>query len=265
MHDETRLCQRSLSMLVLAVTLVLGQPAFGCWNADPSAPADSPSWWTLSDDIEPEELRRRCLDVEEHQLRYLEALQLDPSAELPPAIQDLVFFVDGSRTPELVPAWRAFSSFAGDLATWPDQARDGAVRELADRGVSLATILRVLELADQRNLRARMLSDELDPHFMRLEELSAKARQEGRYVDFRSAAKAGNVAALSAQTGVDPQVIELGLKARRSRPEEVSSVEAMVALRASVDPADWAALRKFLIERVAVGLRGIGFEKGAGQ
>ncbi len=266
MRFPSRTPYRDYPPIVAVLVLLYAQPALGCWNADYSATADSPAWWTLSDKITPEELRHQCLDTEEQQLRYLEAVQSGLAYDLPDMqLSELVFYVDGAATPELVPAWRAFVSFASAFDTWPDRSIEPQRRMLAARGLDDDSIEYVLWAAGWRNLRAKELEEEVGDDFTRLEELSAKAREAGRYAEFYAAATRRDAQALSAQTGAPAAEFERGLRARRRRHEEVYAVEAIVDLKEKLGDVGWEALRAFLLEQVAVTMQGVGFEAGVAR
>ncbi|MEM7052688.1 MAG: Ig-like domain-containing protein [Acidobacteriota bacterium] len=76
-------------------------------------PGDPRLWWTLSDEISSRELRDRCFDPSDHQLRYLEAVAVGAQRDLSDhELAGIDLFVDGERNPELVPLWVAFHVFS---------------------------------------------------------------------------------------------------------------------------------------------------------
>ena len=103
--------------IVLVLVAIHSSPLFGQAQPKPSPPPesteDSARWWTLTDEVTPQELHAIHEDVELHKERYQEAVRAGKQELLPKKQMDhLSFYIDGNSHPELFPMSWAFRTFA---------------------------------------------------------------------------------------------------------------------------------------------------------
>lgn len=199
-------------------------------------------WWTLSDEISPEELRAF------HQL------VLDKVKHLPVS----------ALTPELVPMWQAFDSFAlgfvgpsgprWQLAAPRRLAKYGLSREAA--GVVVAAVLRFLSTSDR--LQARLQDDQAAFVEIQRQALAALGRQA-----YTRALDARDTGLLALMTGHSPARVSELMGVWERDPVAECAASALSFLAAHLDDADWQRLRRFLLHEHACETSLIGGSRSA--
>lgn len=255
---------RPLRGLGLRMTLVLAVAAIAPLRAqwpEKVPPADSPAWWSLSPEVTPEELREAILDPMKVRARYQQAVARGIKEELPATrLEKLEYFVDGTLTPELVPAWEAYHVYAVNSHL---RAREESIvrKELLDYTMS----------AEGADATGQSIQD----HWERREALIAQIGHEQlKFVKILRLAKETLGADAYAETTAREDVEKLASIASLP-PDEVRrlaeawnrdigrevSIASLVELREHLPDSDWYALLNFLRAKVATGISGVEFRK----
>lgn len=218
-------------------------------------------WWTLSDSVSPADLRFRHTDPGTQVVRFenSEAMQQFTAASgiEPPAGDGITYYFNPAEEPEHTPLWLAFNALGHKFAFGADESR----RRLSKRGISragrLAIELHVLRYREESTRR----SDEL-------------AEDSMAFVDFmrKKLRKAPNTAARARMTeawhrgelnsrGFRHEGRRVGRKEleryhRAWMEVPLTSVASVVLpqLRSTLDDADWAKFREFLLAEVVPGI-----------
>lgn len=261
--------KQSCSLLVLTLGALLCLPAtltHAQWTADPP-PADSPYWWTLSDQITREELRAALQSREKNRARLRDAIALGVYPQIEETrIQEISVYIDGTLHPELFPLYDVFAAFAvgchpGEAATsWEEEARRGMARHgMSDEGIDYVVtaacnhIVKTVSLgkalgADQRSFAEKVLAP-LEARIGKKEARKAIDRQ-----DFDL---------LSQHSGLaQRQIADLHQAWRRDPIAEIGTA-SLVHLRASMDDEDWEALRQFFLSDLVPRMNLAYFAEGA--
>ncbi|MEM7482409.1 MAG: hypothetical protein AAF481_14635 [Acidobacteriota bacterium] len=241
-------------MVLLGLLLAVTGPAAGNWWEDPSHDAESSFWWTLTDRFTPDDLRAQLLDPAGDRARWEAAY--GRQAPPPASSSERMVFLDGSRTPELMPMWQAFNSFSHrrESSAWREWS-DGAAYRLKAYGFSDAAALLILDGADRVLMNELQLDADKQPTrdayqiFFRQVEKALGSEETRRAVlerdlDRLSAASrrpSGEISSL------------LDAVARGVRPS--ASLPVIEDLRTRLDPSEWQLLRSYLLREVAPGIR----------
>ena len=110
------------------------------FEADGLYPSCEALWWTLSDEVTPEELREAWRSVAASRSRYLAALGDGAAPEDREAVR---FFLSGALTPELVPMWMALAAFTEGMSEDPTST----LEILHNLGFDAETTERIRQLA----------------------------------------------------------------------------------------------------------------------
>ncbi len=228
----------------------------GAQPLDLDTPVDSPLWWTLTDEVSPQQLREAYRDPEANRQRFREAVAagLQPPAPKDPDLRYLDFYLQPRLNPELVPMWYAFASLSRNWL--PQEGRAAIASALAARGISAGGIERVLAVAAESAARLQRRYDEIGPlsrDFGRIrwaildhngwseeskrEVEAAVARDDASYFAERSGRSETEVASMLAATKDDFYYRV--------------PAEGTVQLNEELDPADWRGLRRYLFDRAA--------------
>ena len=246
-------------LLTFASFLVLASVAAGQWM-DKMPPANSPYWWTLTDELTPEELRSKVIDREANRRRYLAAIEVGavspPSAEM---LQDLRYFISGDFTPELFRLPETFDSFTGSFASredWPEEVR----KTLPEYGVSPEGRVAILAVVEPYNTKRDELVPEVGELATRFVEVMTLIERRSsrktlkkllRKKDFKEMAR---VAGMSA-----PEIRSLADAWSRDVVEEIC-FETLDTLKQELSQADWNAFRSYLLNEIAAGMLIVGFD-----
>lgn len=229
------------------VLLLLACPsAFGQYTENPP-PVDSPYWWTLTDEITPEELMHRLQDPEENRRRYREGMAKGQATKFPEAY--LAEHIVSVRTRELTPMWDAFDGFAlrfrGLGTAYPE-----AATELESAGVSRAGIETILGIAHQHLRQRDALREELGPKQRAFAEFLTEAK-EALGERYRPALESRDIAAFARISGrSEAEVADLMAAWERDPGVEVS-LESIQLLKLELAEEDWDRFRGFLLREVA--------------
>lgn len=241
-----------LLALGLLPALLAAQPL------DLTTPADSPLWWTLTDELSPQKLRQIYLDEVGHYQRYLEALEAGLTTPLPVELEGaLSFYHNTQQTPELTSMWEAFSVFAEAYVAGP-MGRDVS-EELTLRGVSPEGIGHILAIARRNLAEEQLLIEQVRDHqleFMKLkeqllEDLGDSPESRRR---IRSALERRSYALFVQHSGYSEQQIATLEAAWRTNPPAECAARSLAALREQLGDEDWQGLRRYLLEVVVAAM-----------
>lgn len=241
---------RSLIVVVLALFAAL--PVTAQYVED--APAvDSAYWWTLTDQITPEQLYAELQSRERSQDRLRKAIELGRYDVLQEErIQEVSLFIDGSSTPELFPVWEVFHAYSYNFDGLRRDYEQTARRQLADAGISPAGIAKIISLADRNWRREEAANVKLHPRRMKFvrEVLAPTQEALGKKLGHRVVMDT-DFSQLSRLSGLGREsVTELYEAWHRDVASEVA-VESVKELRSDLRDEDWEGLRRFLLTRVA--------------
>ena len=247
--------------LVICARMVEGQPL------DLDTPGDSPLWWTLTDELTPQELRAIYRDEAGHLKRYLAAVE----ANIAPPISEvqakaLSFYYNRKQNPELTPMWLAFAVFgtAHLEEDGPAVTREG----LVPYGISPGGVDAILSVGEEQVQEERRMIEELKEEsgeymqfYKRLDALARTSPEqkaehpvpEVRRLTpegLREAVKRDDVSLLAAAGGESPMKVARLLWVAKSNPPAATAGENLVTLRARLTEEDWNAFRRFLLEEV---------------
>lgn len=249
-----------ISLLVLP-SVVAGQPL------DLDTPEDSPLWWTLTDEITPQELRAIYRDDSAHLVRYQAAVEAGLAVPLNERQKKaLKFHYHPTQNPELAPMWSAFSAFA--TAHLEDDGPSITGERLVPYGISPGGIDAILSVGEEQFQEHLAMVEELEAEsqeylrlYRRLDDLArapAEVKQAhsvpaARHLTPESLLEAvdrDDVALLAAASGETPAKVARLLWVAKSNPPAATAGENLVTLRARLTAEDWNAFRRFLLEQV---------------
>ena len=248
-----------LLLAVLALTCALIAPT-RAWSQpiDLDTPADSPLWWTLTDEISPAELRAALRSDRAHLERYLAAVDAGLASPLTEEQADaLSFYYNRRLNPELTPMWFAFDV----LASGRLQLRgEEAIRQsLAEYGFTKPAIGTIIDAANAQFRDSQQLAKQLAPdtqEFMKIWRLAVERRggekKAGAEVD--RAVKAGKLDILAQATGTPNERLAKLRRAWKRDPLGEATAPILVNLKDTLDDASWDRLRTYLLEVVVPGL-----------
>jgi hypothetical protein len=244
---------------VVVVTLTALTP-LEAQTTDPDTPASSPLWWTLTDDISPQELRRSFRDRQGNLQRYLEALEKGAAEPLPAAQLDyLSYFHSGALHPELLPMWEAFDAFALRFRYhqgWPDKAP----RELRAFGISPQGAEAIISRAHQHLASVDRLILEIGDQQGELMALARRASEVLGDQAVRMALKEHRPEVIAQATDRPLGQVKKLMDVWEIDPTAASSEELLPELEEVLDSEDWGNLRRYLLREVAPGTSAIDFD-----
>jgi hypothetical protein len=229
--------------------------AAGAQPFDLETPADSPLWWTLTDEITPTELRAAYRSHQSHVERYRQAVETgleEPRSE--EALERLKFYINTQLTPELETLGSAFSLFAYGWLPYEDRAATASA--LAEHGVTAEGAQQVLDIAGRYAQDFRTLADEIGPKHEELirlqwEILEKSGQHEQSKAELDRALKASDAGYFSEHTGRDETEILGLLDAWKILPSSVLLATTLPDLKAALSAPDWRGLRRYLLYRVS--------------
>lgn len=255
----------SVSVLLVAATL-LPSPA-ETQPLDLDTPQDSPLWWTLTDELTPQELRATYRDEAGHLKRYRAAVEAgleSPINEF--QAKGLKFYYNRQQNPELTPMWVGFSVFATfHLA---DDGPSVTGERLVPYGITPGGIDAILSVGEEQHQEETQMVEELREEgleYMNLyQKVDALARRPAEVKEqhpvpevgrltpegLREAVKRDDVGLLAAASGETPEKVARLLWVAKSNPPAATAGENLVTLRARLSDKDWNAFRRFLFEEI---------------
>lgn len=244
-HRNCRILLTLVLSLGVCAVVASGQPAAS--GPPPETAEDSPRWWTLTDEITPQELRAIHQNVELHKERYQEDVRAGRRPLKPKKQMDLMnFYIDGNSHPELFPMWWVFSSFSA-----------GFVYDLADPRVSLtefgfkAEVVETLAGMSLEYWRKReAISAKYEEDSEDLLEFVRLSRERLGEKGYRIAGKAKDATRLAIATGYSVEKVEKYLNRiwGGENPIEDLTIQTLPLIKEALGPADWELFRRYLLE-----------------
>lgn len=245
-----RIFRRSV-FLVILLSLWMS-PTSAQYASDPP-PVDSPYWWTLSDEVSPQELYDALQSRERNQSRLRQAILNGTYDAIPEGrIEDLSVFIDGRATPELFPMWEVFHAYSYDFDGLPRNYEATARDELKEAGVSAPGIARIVAVA-HRNWREEEENNKaLHPQRSRfvhevLIPMDKTVGERGR----NRAVMARDFGRMSRAAALDRGEVQDLYEAWKTDVAATVSIASVQELKASLSEEDWEALRAYLLREVA--------------
>jgi len=237
--------------LAAALLLTLALPATGQLVGRPIG--DDPAyWWTLTDEITPDELRAELQSREKSRERLRAAIEAGLHREVPEErIAELGFFIEGGLTPQLVPLWEAFDSWASPLdylPGWEETLR----QHLVDCQLSEGGAAQVMAVSHDHNLRTAKIMDRLGTRASRFfAEVLRPARERLGRAGGNAAVKDREYGRLAAIAGKRAAEVEELHEAWNTDPAAEAALESIKELRQILSDSDWNGLRACLLMTTA--------------
>ena len=216
------------------------------WNA-PHIPIDHPYWWTLTNDVRPEQLKE---ELEKH----TEALQSEPEPERRGATVQtdrgsrVVRIVDGQQNPQLFPVWSIFFSFAnGKAKDDPEET----LRDLRAHGIEASAAESILRSARETLESADEVGRQAGAAALQLRSLLLQTTEKLGSEKVAELRRSGNFALLGEQVGwSESSLHDLARSAYRNW-EAAAAVPSIVSLRRTIGERQWDLFRGYLLAEVA--------------
>ena len=245
------------ALLLLLGTLLLTIPAAAQFH-DRDLPAESVAWWTLTDELSPQQYRETYRDSSAALARYQsDVAEGEQEALAPDRAQALTFYINPANTPELMPVWFAF----------------GVVSRLHLERLGRERLARTLTEAGLSELGSQLFLDSAERYQALFDEATAVIWPEQRkFIDFQERAQAalgGDLEAYrtfrSALTRSDAAFLApLGgetvartaelLAMAKTDPGLVAAQQLLPELREQLSTDDWSALRAYFLTEVVAGM-----------
>ena len=221
-------------------------------TTDPKVPASSPLWWTLTDGLAPQQLRRIYADPEDSRRRYALAVERKLVQPLPQEKLDkLLFFQNGALSPELLPMWEAFDAFALRLRHRPSWDEEKAAADLQKFDVSAAGAEVVARESSRYLTEVDALIEKIRDDQQAFVEIMRQAKRTLGKEGLDRALKSRDVPALALAAG--RRVPETGRLMEQWEIDPTASVaESMLPeLKRELSPRDWELFRGYLLKEVS--------------
>ena len=249
-----------LRRLGAALALTIATPALQAQTTDPETPASSPLWWTLSEDVSPQELRRSFRDHDVILKHYSEALDQGSVASYSPEqLEYLSYFHSGALHPELLPMWEAFDAFALRFR-YREEWSDRASRELRRYGVSEAGSELISSEAQEHLQVVDLKKLELGSQQRDFVELMKSAADVMGKPAAKQALRNRDASTLARALGKSANDLRRLLIAWETDPTAVSAKEVLPRLKDKLSAEDWESLRRYLLAEVAPHTSAIDFD-----
>ncbi len=231
---------------------LVASPAHTQWRRS-VPPPESPAWWTLTDEITPEQLRHALTDPELTKQRFLDAVEAGAQQKVPASrLEQLYVCFEGELTPELVPLWYAYAYLAirRDIRTEVGEP-DWLSEQLTGTGISAEGIRAV---AGETFAYDARFDGFIESHKRRgngfLDVLGgARRRASNRELnDLLARRDTVAIANLARRPTAEVQALA---EAWELDPILEAALPSITALRKTLTARDWAALRDYLIRVVA--------------
>lgn len=228
----------------------LAEPRLSPWRVwwdEPHIPPDHPFWWTLTDEITPQQLKQRLEGRRASEEAEFRAKLRRATGE---ARNELNFMwtLSGREHPELLPLWTTFDVFARNVG----EGRQDESQRLVEFGLSPEVVEAAVAAAEE--VLASDLSREIGQAQEQMHQLYERAREQIGPEAVEELRSRNDFARLSELVGWSQDALrELALRARRHWPAE-ESIPPMVSLRREIGEEQWERFRRFLLVEVAPGI-----------
>lgn len=221
------------------------------WDA-PHIPSDHPYWWTLTDELSPQELREKLAErhaaVRREALAELEELKKTRGASVYGEEVERWFLV-GSEDAKLFPMWKAFDSFAGGMVVHDE--KDEREAKLREFGLNAFAARQVVDVAEQANEESEELHRQKVREAQRLRELQQDVASRLPAERVRQMNRDEDVDFLAAAAGVPVEELRTLTRRIHSDTGATTAVPALVSLRAAIGEEQWQLFRRYLLEKAA--------------
>ncbi len=248
------------SFIILVMVAIYASPLFGQKQPKPISTggpqAEEARWWTLTDEITPQELRAIHEDTELHKERYREAVEEGTQSLLPKEQMELLtHYIDGNTHPELFQMWQVFSSFAAGFVFDEVDPRVSLI-EFGFEGEVLETIVR----SSREFWRDRqILQEKVAEEFKAVAELARLSKENLGQKNYKVAIKAKDANMLANATGYSVENVEKLLDLWGQTPSADFTAQTLPLIKKVLGPSDWERFRLYLLEVQAPKMSSSGF------
>ena len=208
----------------------------------------SPLWWTLTDEITPQELRAIHEDIELHKERYREAVKAGRQDPLSKEQMELLdFFIDGTTHPELFQMWLVYSGFAARLEFREDVLRTS----LAEFGFQSEVLGEIVQFSSEYRRERKLLQEKVREEFKAVEKLASLSKKSLGQESYRLALKAKDAAMLASATGYSVEEVERLLVIWGQTPAADFTAQSLAVLKTLLEPGEWDRFRLYLLRNQA--------------
>lgn len=248
------------AFIILVLVAIHASPLLGQQQTTPSSPVDSVYWWTLTDEITPQELRAIHEDIELHKERYLEAVKA--GTRRPKKHMELVnFFIDGSTHPELYQMWSAFEAFA---ITFGFEETDPRA-SLAEFGFEGEVLEKIVNISSEFCRDREILQMKVEELFIDVIEFARLSKASLGERNTSIAVKAKDVTMLANATGYSGERVEELLELWEQTPATDFAAQTLPLLKEVLGPTDWNRFRLYLVEVQAPMMSSLGYAAWEGN
>jgi len=250
-------------ILFVVLLLATTSPVYGQLVGRPIG-EDPAYWWTLTDEVTPEQLRAELQGRERSRERLRAAIEAglhDPVPE--EKIADVNYFIDGRLTPELQPMWETFHLW-GDRFDYYPNWQTISRKHLVDSGLSDAGVEAVMATSNRYWQLETEIREEIRPGTVEFvsEVLQPAEAALGRR-GFRALLKKREFSRVAGLTGRPEEQIEKLYQAWLRDPMAEASLRSLKALKRQLLPDDWEAFRHCLLAVMAPAVQHEGYGEEA--
>jgi hypothetical protein len=222
------------------------------WNA-PHIPSDHPYWWTLTDELSPQELKERLAERHaairreaQSRLQDLKRVAGESSTE---EQEVQLWFLSGSEDAKLFPMWSAFEAFTSSMVVHDE--KDEREVKLKEFGLSAFAARQVVDFAAQADAESEELYRQAGREAQRLRKLKQEVASRLPAEQVRQMKVNEDVDFLASAAGVPVEELRTLVRRVHRDPFATTAVPALVALRAAIGEEQWQLFRRYLLEEVA--------------
>jgi len=247
-----------LWFVTLIVAILLASPLYSQW-IDKLPPASSPYWWTLTDEVSPQQLRSQY-SKQRHKERYQQAVEEGKREPLSAHdMDDILIFVDGRLTPE----YNRLPEVLGRLCAWLAFSPDELASQLHGAGFSSAEIEFLSQTARARDLEMEELGRANGEKASQFLALLKRASETFPREEFRRVLRTRSYGRLSQISGYSQSQIKDKAEAWAFEPLAEVDLSTAIVVKNGLSQESWSRLRSFLLRDVSPS--GEYFELGDGE
>lgn len=256
---------RGIALISLCAMVLVGHsPAVAIDTTQLSLPADSPIWWTISDDITSVQLRAILRDPKAHVERYRIAMKKGYAAPVSEhALEKLVWYQNGALWPEFISFYDAFDALATNMYMGDKELRwrrEGVEKELVAAGMSADEAKIVLDTVPKVAAKEKSLSRQYNADQMQFVRLLEKVIQRtGEDLSKYAQTDPASVVKIARITAVPESRVRALRELYLRDPIAGAVLPAMQRLRQELSEPGWRGLRTFLRTRVAPQISSVDF------
>lgn len=222
------------------------------WDA-PHIPSDHPYWWTLTDELSPQELREKLAErhaaIRREAQSRLEDLKGAAGESSTEKQEVQLWFLSGSEDAKLYPMWSAFEAFAVSMMVHDE--KDEREAKLKKFGLSAFAARQVVDFAVQADDESEELYRQNGREAQRLRKLKQDVASRLPAEQVRQMKDNEDVDFLASAAGVPVEELRTLVRRVHRDPGATAAVPALVSLRAAIGEEQWQLFRRYLLEEVA--------------